>query len=197
MFLIRDSTWLRMQLRAWGVNDKRYGNAEPLHKLIERRVEARPEAVALIFGDTELSYGELNRRSNRLAHRLIGLGVEPETKVGIAVERSIDMVVGLLAILKAGGAYVPLDPEYPQERFNYMVADSAVGLLLTQSHIRSRIPHSDQCPVLELDGLDLEDEFWPGTHAHVRAVWHSFSAAGRDIQPRTNRSVAQLEPESC
>ena len=117
-------------------------NTEPVHRLIERQVEARPEAVALIFGDSELSYAELNRRANRLAHRLIALGVGPEMKVGIAVERSIDMIVGLLAILKAGGAYVPLDPEYPQERLNYMVTDSAIGLLLTQSHIRARIPHA-------------------------------------------------------
>ncbi|HKX57459.1 MAG TPA: condensation domain-containing protein, partial [Xanthomonadales bacterium] len=111
----------RLQLRGWGVNEQRYGNTEPVHCLIERQVEARPEAVALIFGDSELSYAELNRRANRLAHRLIAHGVRPEVKVGIAVERSIDMIVGLLAILKAGGAYVPLDPEYPQERLNYMV----------------------------------------------------------------------------
>ena len=94
------------------------------------------------FGETELSYAELNQRANRLAHRLIALGVKPETKVGIAVERSIEMIVGLLGILKAGGAYVPLDPEYPQERLKYMVTDSAIGLLLTQSHIRARIPHA-------------------------------------------------------
>lgn len=148
----------RLQLKAWGVNEKRYANAEPVHCLIERQVEERPDGIALIFGDTELSYGELNRRSNRLAHRLIGLGVEPETRVGIAVERSIDMVVGLLAILKSGGAYVPLDPEYPQERLNYMVTDSAIELLLTQSHIQSRIPHPSKCQVLELDRLDLEGE---------------------------------------
>src|SRR6185437_13718719 len=115
-------------------------------------------AVALIFGDVELSYGELNARANRLAHCLIRLGIAAESRVGIAVERSIDMVVGLLAILKAGGAYVPLDPEYPQERLAYMVEDSAIGLLLTQSRVRSRIPHSGQYPVLELDRLDLEDE---------------------------------------
>ncbi|SFO40854.1 non-ribosomal peptide synthetase [Nitrosospira briensis] len=148
----------RGQLRAWGVNDRRYGDTEPVHRLIERQVEARPEAVALIFGDTELSYAELNRRANCLAHRLMSLGVKPETRVGIAVERSIEMVVGLLAILKAGGAYVPLDPEYPRERLDYMVGDSGIGLLLTQSHIKSRIPHSSGCEVLELDVLDLEDE---------------------------------------
>src|SRR6185312_1002959 len=148
----------RAQLKAWGINEQRYENAEPVHRLIERQVEVQPEALALIFGDVELSYGELNRRANRLAHRLIRLGVGPEVKVGIAVERSIDMVVGLLAILKPWGAYVPLDPEYPQERLAYMVEDSAIGLLLTQSRVRSCIPPSGQYPVLELDRLDLEDE---------------------------------------
>ena len=98
------------QLRAWGINEQRYGNAEPVHRLIERQVEARPDAVALIFGDSELSYAELNRRANRLAHRLIALGVGPEAKVGIAVERSIDMIVGLLAILKAGGRLCAAGP---------------------------------------------------------------------------------------
>ena len=72
----------RGQLAAWGVNEQRYGNAEPVHCLIERQVKARPDAVALIFGDTELSYAELNLRANRLAHRLIGLGVKPETRGG-------------------------------------------------------------------------------------------------------------------
>src|SRR5688500_5391610 len=148
----------RAQLRVWGVNDQRYGNTEPVHRLIERQVEAQPKAVALIFGDVELSYDELNRRANRLAHRLMRLGVEPETRVGIAVERSIEMVVGLLAILKAGGAYVPLDPEYPRERLACMVEDSAIGLLLTQSHIKSRLPHLAKRQVLELDRLDLTNE---------------------------------------
>ncbi|WP_217628094.1 non-ribosomal peptide synthetase, partial [Nitrosospira sp. Nsp13] len=148
----------KAQLKAWGVNEQRYANAEPVHRLIERQVEACPEGVALIFGDTELSYAELNRRANQLAHRLIALGVKAETRVGIAVERSIEMIVGLLAILKAGGAYVPLDPEYPQERLNYMVTDSGIGLLLTQSHIKARIPHPAQCAVLELDTLDVSGE---------------------------------------
>ncbi|SEO70549.1 non-ribosomal peptide synthetase [Nitrosovibrio sp. Nv6] len=148
----------RTQLRAWGVNEERYGNTEPVHRLIERQVQARPEAVALIFGDIKLSYAELNRRANRLAHRLIALGVEPETRVGIAVERSIDMIVGLLAILKAGGAYVPLDPEYPQARLNYMATDSSIGLLLTQSYIRVGVPHPAHCVVLELDRLNLDEE---------------------------------------
>ncbi|WP_284400564.1 AMP-binding protein, partial [Pseudomonas putida] len=82
------------------------------------------------------SYVELNRRANQLAHKLRELGVGPDALVGIAMERSLEMVIGLLGIVKAGGAYVPLDPEYPQDRLAYMFADSGIGLLLTQSHLR-------------------------------------------------------------
>ncbi|MBA4143018.1 MAG: amino acid adenylation domain-containing protein [Nitrosospira sp.] len=176
----------RAQVRAWGVNERRYPNAEPVHCLIERQVEARPEAVALIFGDTKLSYAELNRRANRLAHRLIGLGVEPETRVGIAVERSIDMIVGLLAVLKAGGAYVPLDPEYPRERLKYMAADSAISLLLTQSQIRGRIPNPAACEVLELDRLDLagEPESNPAVSLHGDNLAYVIYTSGSTGKPK-------------
>ncbi|WP_256376925.1 non-ribosomal peptide synthetase [Nitrosospira multiformis] len=169
--ILSEADWA--QLKVWGINEQRYANTEPVHRLIERQAEERSGAVALVFGDVELSYGELNRRANRLSHRLIRLGVGPEVKVGIAVERSIDMVVGLLAILKAGGAYVPLDPEYPQERLAYMVTDSGIGLLLTQSRVRSAIPHSDQCVVLELDRLDLEEE--SGSNPQVALHGHNLA----------------------
>ncbi|ASI68648.1 non-ribosomal peptide synthetase [Diaphorobacter nitroreducens] len=148
----------QQQLQAWGVNATRYSDAQPVHRLIERQARVHPEAVALLFGDEALTYAELNVRANRLAHRLIALGVGPEVKVGIAVERSIEMVVGLLAILKAGGAYVPLDPEYPADRLAYMVEDSGIGLLLTQSAVKDRLPAAEGLAVLELDGLELADE---------------------------------------
>ncbi|GAB3388624.1 non-ribosomal peptide synthetase [Azotobacter armeniacus] len=148
----------RAQLRQWGENPQRYPDAEPVHRLFERQAQERPQATALVFGDEELSYAELNRRANRLAHRLIALGVAPETKVGIAVERSVEMVVGLLGILKAGGAYVPLDPDYPAERLAYMVEDSGIGLLLTQSHLVERIAGGRALVVLALDSLDLDGE---------------------------------------
>ncbi len=148
----------RLQLQQWGVNAQRHPDAQPVHRLLEQQVQARPEAVALIFGEESLTYAELNARANRLAHRLIKHGVKSETRVGIAVERSIEMVVGLLAILKAGGAYVPLDPEYPQDRLVYMVQDSGISLLLTQSPVAGRLPAVDHLTGLDLDGLDLSDE---------------------------------------
>ncbi|MBD9428408.1 amino acid adenylation domain-containing protein [Achromobacter sp. ACM03] len=148
----------RRQLNEWGVNAHRYPDAEPVHRLIERRVRDYPHASALLFGDESLTYAELNLQANRLAHRLIRLGVGPDVRVGIAVERSIEMVVGLLAILKAGGAYVPLDPGYPVDRLAYMMVDSEIRLLLTQREVRDRLPALDGLEVLELETLDVADE---------------------------------------
>nr|WP_163500586.1 non-ribosomal peptide synthetase [Halomonas socia] len=144
----------RLKLQKWGVNTQWYPNGQPTHELIERQVAATPEAVALVFDDQSLSYAELNARANQLAHYLIGLGVKPETRVGIAMERSIEMVVGLLGILKAGGAYVPLDPDYPAERLAYMVEDSGIELLLTQQQLRESLPVAESLSVIELDQLD-------------------------------------------
>ncbi|WP_308583944.1 non-ribosomal peptide synthase/polyketide synthase [uncultured Pseudomonas sp.] len=111
-----------------------------VHRLFEAQVLQRPQAVALVLDGESLSYAELNRQANRLAHCLVEQGVGPEVLVGVAVERSFAMVVSLLAILKAGGAYVPLDPQYPRERLAHMLEDSGVGLVLTQSHVPIALP---------------------------------------------------------
>ncbi|MGP9739746.1 MULTISPECIES: non-ribosomal peptide synthetase [Halomonas] len=145
----------QLKLKEWGVNTQRHPAAQPIHHLIERQAEATPEATALVFKNQTLIYAELNTRANRLAHYLIDLGVQPETRVGIAMERSIEMVVGLLAILKAGGAYVPLDPDYPSDRLAYMVEDSGIELLLTQQHLRDILPVVGSLNVIELDQLDV------------------------------------------
>ncbi|OAZ97106.1 non-ribosomal peptide synthetase [Halomonas sp. G11] len=145
----------RQQIEGWSVNGERYTKTDPIHHLIENRVEITPEFTAVVFEDQSLSYAELNTRANQLAHYLIGLGVKPETRVGIAMERSIEMVAGLLGILKAGGAYVPLDPDYPAERLAYMVEDSGIELLLTQQHLGDTLPVADGLSVIELDRLDV------------------------------------------
>ena len=106
-----------------------------IHQLFETQVERTPDAVALVYEDTQLTYRELNRQANQLAHYLQQLGVKPETLVGLCLERSLEMIVGLLGILKAGGAYVPLDPAYPPERLAFMLADAGVSVLLTQRHL--------------------------------------------------------------
>ncbi len=107
--------------------------------LFEEQVEKTPHTVAVVFEEQQLSYRELNSRANQLAHHLQTLGVKPEMLVGICVERSLDMIVGLLGILKAGGAYVPLDPSYPQERLAFMLADSQVLVLLTQQKLMTTL----------------------------------------------------------
>ncbi|HWK53522.1 MAG TPA: amino acid adenylation domain-containing protein, partial [Hyphomicrobiales bacterium] len=138
-----------------------------LHRLFEAQAAKRPDTVAVILAgeesdeaaaDAQLSYAVLNARANRLAHRLQRLGVGPDVMVGIAVERSLEMVVGLLAILKAGGAYVPLDPAYPADRLRYMVEDSGIALLLSQQRLRDTLPVPAGVQVLCLDGDDATGE---------------------------------------
>ena len=114
--------------------------ASCMQELFEEQVRLRPEAIALVWGERELSYGELNCRANQMAHYLRGKGVGPEVLVGILMERGLEMVVGLLGVMKAGGAYVPLDPEYPGERLGYMLEDSGAPVLLTQEKLKMRVP---------------------------------------------------------
>lgn len=109
-----------------------------LQQIFERRVERAPESVALSFTDQALTYRELNRRANRLAHHLRKLGVGPEVLVGFCLERSVEMIVAVLGILKAGGAYLPLDPAYPAERLSFMIDDAAVKVLLTTEDLAGR-----------------------------------------------------------
>ena len=111
-----------------------------IHQLFEEQVERTPDATAVIFEDKQLTYQELNRRSNQLAHHLQKLGVGSEVLVGICMERSVEMIVGLLGILKAGGAYVPLDPSYPSERLGFMLEDSQVSVLLTSENLVEQLP---------------------------------------------------------
>ncbi|HEX3156479.1 MAG TPA: amino acid adenylation domain-containing protein, partial [Candidatus Angelobacter sp.] len=118
-----------------------YPSGQCVHHLFEEQAERMPEQVAVIDGEQQLTYGELNRRSNRLVYRLRALGVRPDDRVAICMERSLEMVVALLGVLKAGAAYVPLDPGYPAERLEYMLEDTQATVLLTQQHLRERLPH--------------------------------------------------------
>ncbi|MCI8212140.1 non-ribosomal peptide synthetase, partial [Pseudomonas sp. S25] len=138
-------------IQAWNPRPQRFAVEHCLHELIEAQVQRAPDAVALSFGDEHVSYSELNQRANRLAHRLIEQGVGPDVLVGLAAERSVQMLVGLLAILKAGGAYVPLDPVYPQDRLAYMIEDSGLRLLLAQPHVVDQLPNLNGVATLLLD----------------------------------------------
>jgi len=132
----------------WNATAQAYPLHRGVHQLMEEQVARTPDALALVFGQEHLSYAELNRRANRLAHRLIEAGVGPDVLVGVALERSVEMVVSLLAVLKAGGAYVPLDPDYPRERLAYMLEDSGVALLLTQARLLEHLPIPPGLPSL-------------------------------------------------
>jgi len=125
-----------------------------LPTLLEAQVARTPDALALVFEDQALTYAELNQRSNRLAHHLIGLGVGPETMVGVALERSIDLVVALLATLKAGAAYLPLNPDYPEARLSQMLNDAAPAAVLSTRALRDRLPGG--IDVLLLDTVELQ-----------------------------------------
>ncbi|KVP52034.1 hybrid non-ribosomal peptide synthetase/type I polyketide synthase [Burkholderia ubonensis] len=129
----------------WNRTDTDFGaDAEqPLHRLFEQQAERTPDAVAAVHDDASLTYAELNLRANRLAHHLIALGVAPDSLVGVAMERSLDMIVALLAILKAGGAYVPVDPDYPAERVRFMIDNAQLRWLLTQQHLLPALPDTD------------------------------------------------------
>ena len=124
----------------WNDTGRNYPKDRCIHELFEEQVERTPEAVAVVFEDQQLTYKALNRRANQLAHYLRKLGVGPEVRVGICVEQSIEMVVGLLGILKAGGAYVPLDPSYPKERLTFMLEDTRAAVLVTQSKFVLQLP---------------------------------------------------------
>ncbi|HEY2973281.1 MAG TPA: amino acid adenylation domain-containing protein, partial [Pyrinomonadaceae bacterium] len=140
----------------WNNTKRDYQKDKCIHELFEEQVERTPDAVALVFEDQQLNYRELNRRGNQLAHYLRKLGVGPEVLVGICLERSLEMVVGLLGILKAGGAYVPLDPTYPKKRLEFMLEDSGTPVLLTQQRLFDGVAaHSANVVCLDRDWKDI------------------------------------------
>ena len=146
----------------WNNTQTEYPQNKCLHELFEAQVEKTPDAIAVVFGNQQLTYQELNNRANQLAHHLQTLGVKPEVLVGICLNRSLEMMVGLLAILKAGGAYVPLDPTYPQERLDYILSDSGVSILLTTENLIT------QLPTLELKVLCIDTQ-WEEISNHTQA----------------------------
>jgi amino acid adenylation domain-containing protein len=154
---LRDLSLLTAQekyqlLLEWNDTEIEYPQEQCIHQLFEAQVERTPNAVAVVFKDEQLTYRELNTKANQLAHYLRSLGVKSEVLVGICVERSLSMLIGLLAILKAGGAYIPLDPAYPKERLSFILEDAQVPLLLTQASLLSAMPqHKAQVICLDTD----------------------------------------------
>jgi non-ribosomal peptide synthetase component F len=140
----------------WNDTAADYPRDKCIHTLFEEQVGKTPDCLAVCDEDTQLTYRELDERSNQLAHYLREQGVGPETIVAICVERSVEMVVGLLGVLKAGGAYLPMDPEYPADRLSFMLEDAQAKILLTQSKLQDRFAGSDARRIyLDADCKDI------------------------------------------
>ncbi len=170
-----------------------------LHELFEAQVESTPEAVALVFEGSSLTYEELNRRANKLANHLRSRGVGPDMLVGISVERSVEMVVGLLAILKAGGAYVPLDPAYPQQRLAFVLEDACITVLLTQQDMLDILPQTNVqtiCLDRDWESIDLEDQHNLPHHTEGENLAYVIYTSGSTGTPKgvmvTHANVVRL-----
>ncbi|MBW4629686.1 MAG: amino acid adenylation domain-containing protein [Brasilonema octagenarum HA4186-MV1] len=160
----------RQLLVEWNNTQVDYRIDKCIHQLFEEQVQRTPDAVAVVFEDQQLTYYELNYRANQLAHYLQSLGVKPDVLVGLCVERSLSMVVGLLGILKAGGAYVPLDPDYPTERLSFMLEDAQVPVLLTQQQLIEKLPeHQAQVICLDSDWEFISESSQDNANAGVQA----------------------------
>jgi amino acid adenylation domain-containing protein len=171
----------------WNETSGNYPSDQCIHQIIEEQAERTPDAVAVVFEDERLTYRELNGRANQLARYLQLLGVGPEVRVGIYVERSLDMIVGLLGILKAGGAYVPLDPAYPEERLAFLLADTQMPVLLTQQRLVDRLPEQHpQLVCLDTDWqtISRQSEMNPKSEVKGEHLAYVIYTSGSTGQPK-------------
>ena len=146
----------REEVLAAGRESGREYPVQCMHEAFERCADATPDAVAVEFEGKSLSYGQLNERSNRIAHRLIELGAGPETLVALFLEPSLDLIAGILGVLKAGAAYLPLDPEHPRERLDFVLADAGAGLIVTDERLLERLGDVEVTAVcLDRDAVQL------------------------------------------
>ena len=182
----------------WNNTQSELPENQCLHELFEAQTERTPDAIAVVFDGKQLTYRELNRRANQLAHHLKSLGVKPEIPVGIFVDRSLEMVVGLLGILKAGGAYVPLDPAHSDERFNFMLEDAGVEILIAQSHLGEKIDRALHKIFLDSDWQNIaaESEENPSSEATPDNLAYVIYTSGSTGKPKgvqvNHRNVVHL-----
>ena len=187
----------------WNNTATSYPREKCIHELFEEQVRRIPDAVALVFNDRQLTYDALNKKANQLAHHLKKQGIRPEVIVGLALDRSVEMIVGLLAILKAGGAYLPLDPSYPRERLAFMVQQTNARIILTQKHLLDRLPAS-QANVITLDAesgdFKFEDEQNPVSSSTAENLAYVIYTSGSTGKPKgvsvTHRNVVRLVKET-
>lgn len=177
----------QQQLAAWNATRRAYSRDACVPQLVALQALATPDAIALVSGEQMLNYYDLNRRANQLAHHLNTVGVGPNVLVGLCVERSLDMVVGLLGILKAGGAYVPLDPSYPADRLAFMIHDTQAPVLVTQTQLISRLPTGDaQLICMDSDAAKLAQypDTNPTTSASVEDLAYVIYTSGSTGRPK-------------
>jgi amino acid adenylation domain-containing protein len=175
------------QLAEWNATEQPYPHDVCVPQLVAAQAAITPDAVALVADNQVISYQELNCRANRVAHYLQGLGVRADVLVGICVERSVELIVGLLGILKAGGAYVPLDPTYPPERLAFMVQDARLPVLLTQQHLAAKFVSQDtQIVCLDADAelLEQQSELEPVPPATGTDLAYVIFTSGSTGQPK-------------
>ncbi|HEX8242041.1 MAG TPA: amino acid adenylation domain-containing protein, partial [Longimicrobium sp.] len=187
----------------WNRTERPYPRGVCIHELFEAQARERPDAVALVWGEESLGYAELEARANRLAHHLVRLGVGPEARVGVLLERSAELIVSLLAVLKAGGCYVPLDPGYPAERLRLMLADSSVRVLLSRSEL-GEVVEAGSLAVVHLDqaadALASESVEAPRSGATAENLAYIVYTSGSTGKPKgvmvAHRHVVQLVVET-
>jgi amino acid adenylation domain-containing protein len=186
-------------LLAAGHATRSFPVAERLDQRFEARALERPDAPALTFAGTTTAYGELNERANRLAHRLRALGVGPEVRVGIVLERSAELIVSILAVLKAGGAYVPLDPSYPADRIAFVLEDARIPVLVTASGVLARLPvftGAALCLDTDADAIARESGENPGVQAGPDTLAYVIYTSGSTGKPKgvqvTHANAARL-----
>ncbi|AUX29427.1 MULTISPECIES: non-ribosomal peptide synthase/polyketide synthase [Sorangium] len=175
----------RQLLWDWNATSVRFSGEARLHELFEAQAARTPDSVALVCGERQLTYRELNLRANQLAHRLVSLGVEPEVPVGLCAERSVELVLGMMAVLKAGGAYLPLDPTCPEERLRFMLAEARAPVLLTQEKLLPSLPDTG-ATVVALDAIDLgaESASQPACAATEESLAYVMFTSGSTGQPK-------------
>ena len=177
----------QQQLAEWNNTTIDYPQDKCIHQLIEAQVEETPEGVAVVFEDRQLTYQELNQRANQLAHYLQAMGVGPDVLVGICVERSLEMVVGILGILKAGGAYIPIDPSYPLDRLSLILSDAQPPVLLTQEHLEAELPaHWGQLICLDSEWEEIADspEDSPTSNVTAENLVYAIYTSGSTGKPK-------------
>src|SRR5436305_4909750 len=176
-----------------------YPHDQSLPQLFERQVALSADAIAFVFEGRVLSYRELNEQANQLARYLCRCGIGAEGRVGLCVERSLTMVIGLLGILKAGAAYVPLDPAYPQQRLAFVLEDARINVLLTQQHMLDILPQTNAqtiCLDTDWESIDLEDQHNPPHHTEEDNLAYVIYTSGSTGKPKgvmvTHANVVRL-----